>query len=75
MKTRKVTLPFEAQHANSRRRERFGVGELLQLRETKEAEGVQRFIRIVGLRPPGGLDCEYTMPAEELIAKTEVPVR
>ena len=69
--TRKVTQPFEAKHTSSRRREKFGVGELLMLLDTPELPGQSRFIRVVGLRPSGGLECQYSIESEELNAKTE----
>ena len=69
--TRKVTQAFEAKHTSSRRREKFGVGELLMLLDTPEMPGQSRFIRVVGLRPSGGLECQYSIESEELNAKTE----
>lgn len=71
--TRKVTQAFEANHTSSRRREKFGVGELLMLLDNSELPGHSRFIRIVGLRPSGGLEAQYSIESEELNAKTEAP--
>jgi hypothetical protein len=69
---RKVTQEFLAKHTSSRRREKFGVGELLMLLESPAEPGFSRFMRIVGLRPSGGLECQYSIESEELNAKTEV---
>jgi len=72
MKTRrKVTQAFEAKHTSSRRREKFGVGELLMLLDNSELPGHSRFMRIIGLRS-SGLECQYSIESEELNAKTEM---
>lgn len=71
--TRKVTQSFEAKHTSSRRREKFGVGELLMLLDSSDSPGYSRFMRINGLRPSGGLECQYSIESVELDAKTEAP--
>jgi hypothetical protein len=70
--TRKVTQVFLAQHTASRRREKFGVGELLTLLDNTENPGYCTFMRVVGIRASGGRECQYSIESEELNAKTEM---
>ena len=69
---RKVTQTFDAQLVASRRRERFGAGELVMLVDSPEAPARLRFSRINGLRPSRGVECQYVIESEEWNAKTEV---
>ena len=69
---RRVTVTFSAKLASSRRIERFAAGELLMLIDTPEAPGHSRFMRLNGLRPNRGSECQYLVESEELDQKTEV---
>lgn len=68
---RRVTQAFEAKLVASRRRERFATGELLVLVESPESPENARFIRINGLRPSRGVECQYIIESGELNEKTE----
>ncbi|SPE25756.1 conserved hypothetical protein [Candidatus Sulfopaludibacter sp. SbA3] len=68
----RVTQSFDARQVASRRRERFGSGELLMLVSGSESPSESRFIRINGLRPSRGVECRYTIESDELNQKTEV---
>jgi hypothetical protein len=54
----------------SRRLERFVAGELLMLIECPESPGHSRFMRINGLRPNRGVECQYLIESDELNQKT-----
>jgi len=69
---RKVTQAFEAKLVASRRRERFAAGELLMLVDSPESPASSRFMRINGLRPSRGVECQYIVESNELNDKTEV---
>lgn len=69
---RRVTQAFEAKRVASRRRERFGAGELLMLLDAPESPLSSRFVRINGLRPSRGVECQYIIESGELNEKTEV---
>ncbi len=58
----------------SRRRERFGAGELLEVLEVKGSESLvhSSFRRINGLRPQSAVECQYTIESEEFDQKTEI---
>jgi hypothetical protein len=68
---RRVTQAFEANRVSSRKRERFGTGELLMLVDAPESPASSRFMRINGLRPSRGVECQYIMESGELNEKTE----
>jgi hypothetical protein len=67
----KVTLAFNATLVSSRRREKFDAGELLMMVDSPEQPALTRFVRINGLRPSRGVECQYTLESEELKEKTE----
>jgi hypothetical protein len=69
---RKVTENFNAKMVASRRLERFAAGELLMLVECPESPGQSRFMRINGLRPNRGVECQYMIESDELNQKTEI---
>jgi hypothetical protein len=69
---RRVTVTFSARLATSRRMERFALGELLMLIENPDVPGHSRFMRLNGLRPNRGSECQYLLESEELDQKTEV---
>jgi hypothetical protein len=69
---RRVTQSFEAKLATSRGRERFGAGELLMLTEVPEPAPNSRFVRVNGLRPSRGVECQYIIESAELDEKTEL---
>ena len=69
---RRVTVTFSAKLASSRRIERFATGELLMLIDSPEAPGHSRFMRLNGLRPNRGSECQYLVESEELDQKTEI---
>ena len=69
---RRVTETFSAKLVTSRRIERFALGELLMLIESPDSPGNSRFMRINGLRPNRGGECQYLMESEELNQKTEI---
>ena len=69
---RKVTQAFEAKLVASRRREKFGTGELLMLLDSPESPAHSRFVRINGLRPSRGVECQYIIESDELNQKSEM---
>ena len=69
---RRVTETFNAKMVASRRLERFAAGELLMLNESPEPAGHSRFMRINGLRPNRGVECQYLIESDELNQKTEI---
>jgi len=69
---RRVTASFEAKLATSRGRERFGAGELVMLLDGQELPPNSRFVRINGLRPSRGVECQYIIESVEFNEKTEV---
>jgi len=71
---RRVTQQFDAKHVNSRRRERFGAGELLEVLAAKGSESPEHssFMRINGLRPQSAVECQYIIESEEFNQKTEL---
>jgi hypothetical protein len=69
---RRVTQPFVANLVASRRRERFGAGELLMLVDGPAAPEQSRFVRINGLRPSRGVECQYVVESDELNKSTEL---
>jgi hypothetical protein len=69
---RRVTESFEAKLATSRGRERFGAGELLMLLDGQELPPNSRFVRINGLRPSRGVECQYIIESLEFDQKTEM---
>jgi hypothetical protein len=71
-KKRRVTQAFNAKLVASRRLEKFAAGELLMLIECPDAPGHSRFMRINGLRPNRGVECQYLIESEELNQKTEI---
>lgn len=68
----KVIQAFDAKHAASRSRVSFSAGDLLILIDSSEAEGQSRFMRINGLRPNRGVECQYLLDSTELASKTEL---
>jgi hypothetical protein len=68
---RRVTEAFDAKHAASRAREKFGKGELLMLLDGSGSPDHSRFMRINGLRPHRGVECHYIIESTELNEKTE----
>jgi hypothetical protein len=68
---RRVTQAFDAQLVASRRREKFGPGELVMLVDSPEAPATLRFARINGLRPSRGVECQYLIESDEWNQKTE----
>jgi hypothetical protein len=67
----RVKEAFNAKAVASRRREKFDAGELLMLVDGPESpESI--FVRINGLRPGRGLECQYTMESGELRERTEI---
>ena len=71
----RVMQDFNAKLVASRRCEKFDAGELLMLVEGPEPPTHSRFVRINGLRPSRGVECQYTIAADELKEKTEVARR
>ena len=69
---RRVTETFNAKMVASRRLERFATGELLMLVESPDSPGQSRFMRLNGLRPNRGVECQYLIESEELNQKTEI---
>ena len=67
---RRVTETFNAKMVASRRLERFAAGELLMLIECPESPGHSRFMRLNGLRPTRGVECQYMIESDELNQKT-----
>jgi hypothetical protein len=67
---RRVTETFNAKMVASRRLERFAAGELLMLIECPESPGHSRFMRLNGLRPNRGVECQYLIESDELNQKT-----
>jgi hypothetical protein len=68
---RRVTLGFNAKLVSSRRIEKFAAGELLMLVDCPESPGNSRFMRLNGLRPNRGVECQYLIESVELNQKTE----
>jgi hypothetical protein len=68
---RRVTQAFYARLVASRRREKFGPGELVMLVASPEAPATLRFSRINGLRPSRGVECQYLIESDEWNLKTE----
>jgi hypothetical protein len=68
----RVMQPFNAKAVASRRREKFDTGELLMLVDGPQTESESIFVRINGLRPGRGLECQYTIDPTELKERTEV---
>jgi hypothetical protein len=68
----RVKQAFDAKLATSRRREKFDAGELLMLVNGAESPAQARFVRINGLRPGGGLECQYIVASNEFKEKTEI---
>jgi hypothetical protein len=68
---RRVTQSFDAKQTASRRRETFATGELLMMLDGPEAPLQLRFMRINGLRPQRGVECQYLIEPAELGEKTE----
>ena len=67
----RVTEGFDAKHATSRAREKFGKGELLMLLDGSGSPEHSRFMRINGLRPHRGVEVQYIIESTELNEKTE----
>ena len=67
---RRVTETFNTKMVASRRLERFAAGELLMLIECPESPGHSRFMRLNGLRPNRGVECQYLIESDELNQKT-----
>jgi hypothetical protein len=67
----KVKESFLALQVASRRREKFDTGELLMLVDSPDSPVQLRFVRVNGLRPSRGVECQYTLESEELRLKTE----
>jgi len=67
---RKVTQPFAANHVASRRRETFSAGELVMPVAGPESPDSVRFMRINGLRPSRGVECQYIIESAEWNEKT-----
>jgi hypothetical protein len=68
----RVKQAFNAKAVASRRREKFDAGELLMLVDGPESRSESVFVRINGLRPGRGLECQYTMESEQLKEMTEI---
>ncbi len=68
----RVKQTFDAKLVSSRRREKFDPGELLMVVEGPDSPSQSRFVRINGLRPSRGVECQYTVESDELRQKTEV---
>ena len=68
---RRVTQAFNAKLVASRRLEKFAAGELLILLEAPESPGQARFMRMVGIRPSRGVECQYIIESHEWNEKTE----
>jgi hypothetical protein len=68
----RVTQAFNAQAVASRRREKFDAGELLMLVAGPELPAQSRFVRITGLRPTRGVECQYILASDEFREKTEI---
>jgi len=71
----RVKQEFSATMVATRRRERFVPGELIVLVEETESPTESRFIRLNGLRPNRGVECRYSLAADELREKTEIAGR
>ena len=69
---RRVMECFHAKLVSSRRIEKFDAGELLMLVDCPDSPGHSRFMRINGLRPNRGVECQYLIESDELNRKTEV---
>jgi hypothetical protein len=67
-----VTHAFEARLIASRRREKFGEGELLMRVDGPELPEQSRFQRISGLRPSRGVECQYIVESDDLTQNTQV---
>jgi hypothetical protein len=68
----RVKQAFDAKAVASRRREKFGPGELLMLVECPGSPAQSNFVRINGLRPDRGVECLYTLESDQLSQVTEV---
>jgi len=68
----RVKQAFNANLVASRRREKFDAGELLMLVDGPKTPTQSRFVRINGLRPSRGVECQYVLESAELTEKTEV---
>jgi len=68
----RVTQAFNANLVASRRREKFDTGELLMLVEGPKTASESRFVRINGLRPSRGVECQYLLESVEFTEKTEI---
>jgi hypothetical protein len=68
----RVKEAFSAVLVPTRKRETFLPGELIVLVEGAESPEETRFIRLNGLRPGRGVECRYSVSADELKLKTEV---
>jgi hypothetical protein len=77
--TLRVKQTFNAKLVASRRRQKFDAGELLMLVDGPESPSQSpsqsRFVRINGLRPCRGVECQYTIESDELQEKTEIARR
>ena len=73
-KRRRVTQTFSAKLVASRKSEKFDAGELLLLLDGPESPAHLRFVRINGLRPFRGVECQYIIESDELNLKTETAV-
>jgi hypothetical protein len=71
----RVKEAFSATLVATRRREAFVPGELIVVVDGSELPSETRFIRLNGLRPNKGLECRYSMGADELREKTEIAAR
>ena len=67
----RVKQAFDAKQVSTRRREKFDTGELLMVVASPESPDLTRFVRINGLRPSRGVECQYTLEPEEFLQKTE----
>jgi hypothetical protein len=68
----RVKQTFSAKLVASRRLEKFDAGELLMLVEGQPSPSESRFVRINGLRPSRGVECQYTLQSDEFQEKTEL---
>ena len=71
----RVKHAFSATLVSTRRREPFVPGELIVLVDGAESAEESRFIRLNGLRPSRGLECRYSVGADEFREKTEIAGR
>jgi hypothetical protein len=67
----RVKESFIATQVATRRRETFVPGELIVLVDEAAPPEESRFIRLNGLRPSRGVECRYSIGADELRDKTE----